>query len=332
MLTHHPTGPITPAPSRPEGQVSIHPGETLPQAMQHILVGQLEHMTDILADPAGDRDEAVHKARKAMKRARGMLRLVRDEVGYAAYRNENVVLRDVARLLAPVRDTFVTVRTVDRLRADYRGVLAKGAFATTREYLEDRHDAAQATILEDRALMTHVQVTLRTARARLAAWDAASTVPPPTALAAAGVPDGFDCFRRGLRRVYRRGRLGMERAYREDTEEAFHEWRKRVKYLRYQMEALQPLWPEMIGAQVARLDRLGEALGEEHDLAVLARIVRETDGATADERERTLLLALTHRTRRELQWEARRLGVSLYAEKPSDFVRRIGAYWESAWA
>jgi hypothetical protein len=178
--------------------------------------------------------------------------------------------------------------------------------------------------------MTHVRVTLGTACARLTAWDAAGDGPPANPLAARGVRDDFEAIAPGIRRVYRRGRRGMRRAYDEGTTEAFHEWRKRVKYLRYQMEALVPIWPKMIGAHASSLDGLGELLGDEHDLSVLFDIVRDNDAATADERERTLLLALIYRRRLEFHWMARPLGKSLYAEKPDQFVARLRAYYAAA--
>lgn len=46
----------------------------------------------------------IHGARKALKRARANLRLLRDAVGKTAYICENVVLRDAARPLSGVRD------------------------------------------------------------------------------------------------------------------------------------------------------------------------------------------------------------------------------------
>ncbi len=317
-------------PAHDPGDRRLHADEPLPWAMQRVALGQFDRITHGLTDRNGDRDEAVHTARKAMKRLRGMLRLVRDEVGTPAYRVENTLLRDTARRLAPARDGFVMLRTLDGLRDAYRGVLRKRAFDHTRSYLQARHDEARRTVIEDDQLIADVVVTLKAARARYAAWEAASLERPNSKLAARGMRDDFDAMAPGLRRVYARGRRAMRQAYRDGTVESFHEWRKRVKYLRYQLEALEPIWPELLAAHAGRLDELGELLGDDHDLAELGDIVRDDGAATADQRERTLLLALVHRTRLELQYEARPLGWALYAETPDEFVARLGAYWQAA--
>jgi len=308
----------------------LHLDELLPSALQRVACGQFDRITDELTDPEVDRDQAIHTARKTMKRLRGMLRLVRDEVGRAAYRNENVLLRDTSRLLAPARDGYIMVRTLDLLRKAYRGTLRREAFSVTRRYLLERHQQSRREVIENQELMTHVVVTMRTARARYAAWEADRTGKPPTKQAARGVRNDFAAIAPGLARVYHRGRGAMQQAYQDYTTESFHEWRKRVKYLRYQLESLEPLWPELLAAHAKRLDQLGELLGDEHDLAELANIVLRDEAATANQRERTLLLALIHRTRLEIQYEARTLGWSLYAETPDEFVGRLGSYWRAA--
>ncbi len=296
-------------------------------SVRRIALHQLARIDGALTG-AGDPDEGIHEARKATKRLRAVIRLVRDAVGRPAYREENVVLRDTARRLAPARDGAVLVETLAALREQYRDLVAPQALATTAGYLTDRHRAARAGVLGDRQLMVDTVVTLRTARRRYAGWEPSRR--STGRLAARPVAEGFDPVGRGLARTYRRGRRAMQAAYTTGSAEAFHLWRKRTKYLRYQLEALAPLYPELLAPQAAELDRLGELLGREHDLAVLGELVAADPAATADERERTLLLVLIHRARLGLQWEGRPLGTALYREKPAAFVRRIEGYWEAA--
>ena len=97
-----PALPTIAAPAYERSYRRFHVDERIPGAIQRIASGQFDRMTHRLNDPDVDPDEAIHTARKAMKRLRGLLRLVRDEVGQSAYRNENAVLRDTSRRLAPV--------------------------------------------------------------------------------------------------------------------------------------------------------------------------------------------------------------------------------------
>ena len=141
------------------------------------------------------------------------------------------------------------------------------------------------------------------------------------------LPDGFDALEGGLELTYRRGRRGQRRAMADPTDARMHEWRKRVKYLRYQMEALTPMYPTLIGSTAEGLDELGELLGDDHDLAVLADTILDHPESCRDERERWMLIALIHERRANLQAEALGIGSALYVEKPEAFVDRIGAYW-----
>lgn len=305
---------------------AIGAGEPLGAGVQRVCLNWLDQAIAAFTGD-GDRDTGYHSARKAMKRVRAMIRLVRDTVGYAVYRNENVVLRDTARRIAPVRDSAVLVGTLDAIVERYRSGLAPDAFSGLRERLTDRHREAVRRVGEDRQLLGDVVTTLRVSRIRFATWP---LEPSASSHRRRAVPDEYGAIAGGIHRVYRRGFAGMEEAYADRTTAAFHQWRKRVKYLRYQMEALEPLWPEMLGAYARSLDDLGESLGLEHDLAVLDRTLACEPDLCPLQGERRLLGALVLHERAMLRHSARRLGRLAYAEPPEVFVSRIGSYWEAA--
>jgi hypothetical protein len=73
---------------------------------------------------------------------------------------------------------------------------------------------------------------------------------------------------------------------------------------------------------------LGELLGEEHDLAVLAERVRASgDRFEGEERAREALLKLIARRRKRLRRRALRQGERLYRRTPKRFLARTrGAY------
>jgi CHAD domain-containing protein len=329
MTVNSPTHvvPITFEPAvapRQSLDVRIGNDEPLDEALRRITAGYFDLMIHELSHP-DDRDEGVHEARKSMKRVRALLRLVRDEIGHDVYRNENVVLRDVARRLAPVRDSAILVDTLDALVGRYVRFVSLAAFGQTRAFLILRHRRHHTEILDDRQLMADVLITLKAARSRFDGHGALGS--------SHGGPrmrDDVAAIEKGLARVHRRGRNGMRHAHTHGTTEALHEWRKRVKYLRYQMESLSPLWPELLDALAGRLDELGEALGDDHDLAVLRSVIVENTDACTDPRVRVILLALIDEARSDLQARAFRLGPTVYGEHTDRFVDRIGSYWASA--
>ncbi len=161
----------------------------------------------------------------------------------------------------------------------------------------------------------------------------------------------------GLRRVYRKGRARWVRAAaRKPSPTALHRWRKEVKDLRYVLEVLDvhrsPSTPASLGAlsrgrpragapasqarpagqrarRLAKLarraDALGELLGQEHDLALLAERVRAHAPLKRRKRARRALLRTIARRRARLREQALRNGARLYARKPKRFTRWVRA-------
>ncbi len=169
--------------------------------------------------------------------------------------------------------------------------------------------------------MAHLVTTLRVARARFASW------PGSGGDDRRALPDSFDTMAGGVERVYRRGRRAMARAIADPQEAKVHEWRKRVKYLRHQTEAIQGAWPAVLGPLAGALDDLGELLGLEHDLAVLDEAVRSDPGLLPEPSRRKVLHAVIEIERDLLQQQAFAIGRRVYVEPPGRFLERVGAYW-----
>ena len=302
---------LSPAPA-------IAPDESLPTAIRRISVDLLDGAIHDL-QPAHERDldEGIHGARKKLKRTRGILRLVRDEIGATTYRNENAVLRDTGRTIGAMRDAWVLIATVRAIRARYADLLDPHTFSDTEDWLVDRYEELRARTGPQ--ARTDAIVNLAAARSRFAAYPLDDVV-----------GNDFDAIAPGIRRVYHRGLRGYRRASKQRSVEALHEWRKRVKYLRYQMEALAPIQPRFIGAIAGELEDLGELLGDDHDLAVLAETVLGNPEACPDDRERWMLMSLIYADREHLQATMFRRGAAAYAEKPSEFLDRVAAYWSAS--
>jgi CHAD domain-containing protein len=313
-------------PAVPHGFV-LGSREPIGEGLRRITVEQLDSAVGGLV-AGGDVDTAVHEARKSMKRLRAVLRLVRDEIGEDIYRVENDILRDTARVLAPVRDGHVMVETVVGLRDRYGAHLRSTAFSSTIERLEERHRARRAGVLGDVDGLRRVVRTLRSARARYAAWPVDEEI--ARAYGRTPVRHAFETIAPGLERTYERGRREMRQALSDPTPVHFHLWRKRVKYLRHQMEILEPLWPDVIGGYARSLEHLGDVLGEEHDLSVLLGLLGGSSELCPDPVERSLLTAVAVRRRSDLRLASAALGTRAYAEPAPRLVKRFAVYWE-AW-
>lgn len=324
-----PDWPQAQPPSAPDGR----PDErTAPGGLQGVVLEQLGAAVDLLESyprrPAGEQAETVHEVRKALKRARALLRLLRPQLDGGDFERESVALRDCGRRLSGARDAEVMVATLDELvRRHPRKLAGSGGVRRLRRELAAERE--RATSVEDRALREEVTGELRAVRERVALWR----------LPGDGMGGrGWHPLERGLRDVYARGRRRRRRARRREDLATLHALRKSAKDLRYAAETLEGRTGTAGGAgagsgagggkarrrmrRVARrADRLGEMLGEEHDLALLRGVVRERfDGGR---RKRRLLLKLIGRRRRRLRRRSLALAGEVYGRKPRRFVGRL---------
>lgn len=314
-------------PAVPEG-FALGEEEPLAVGLQRMTMEQFDRSIEQLTK-GDDIDAAVHAARKSMKRLRAVLRLVRPELGDKVYRAENVILRDTARMLAPMRDGKVMAQAVGDLRKGFEGQLAPEALTELEDALWERHLQSRRRVIEDRTIFPTVVATLRAARNRYAAWPTESlAMTPADPIGRHPIPDRYSSVGPGLMRTYARGRQELDLAIEAPTGHHFHQWRKRVKYLRHQIEILEPLWPEMMAAYARSLDGLGEILGEEHDLTVLVHLLATDRTIDTDPIERALAGALAEHRRRYLQQASIVMGRRAYAESPNRFADRIGSYWD----
>jgi CHAD domain len=325
-----------------ERQFGLLPQETLAMGMRRMALGQLDLAIEMLGDddPAVSRERAVHETRKALKRLRALVRLMRDELGEDAYARETAALRDTGRRLAGARDAEVLVTTLDGLlERNPRRLGGRRGIMGLRARLAAERDRAAEAALGDPAARAQVLADLRAIRQRVWAWQLSER-------------PGVELVEADLRRLYRQGRARRLRAKRarKDGGRALHEWRKRVKDLRYAAEMLDRRDPDAPPAgkgnakarrskrapepsslrKLARsADDLGEALGEEHDLAVLAARIR-SGRVELGRGSRRALLGLIERRRRELRKRALADGARLYRRRPKRFGRRVRRAWARA--
>ena len=299
-----------PAPSR---TYRLLIDEDAAEGIRRAILGRLDKATERLREAAGEGDalaEAIHGARKDLKKARAGLRLIRDELG-EQYKWENRALRDAGRLLSASRDAEVKLATLDSL-VEGAGDLPTGATALWREALladrdrivggeGDQTDAAVAAIEE--------------VAARAPEWRIRR--------------DGWKLLAPGLDTAYSEGREAFAALGDSPTFEAVHELRKRGKDLWYQVRLLRDAWEPVLDPTAEEIHDFTDQLGDHHDLAVVAADLGER-GEIIDPARRETLKALIEARQETLLAAARSAGERIYAEKPKAFGRRMRAYWR-AW-
>ena len=288
-------------------------GENVPEGVRRMAAEQLDKALAHLGCQDGKRDEYIHEARKATKRLRALVRLVRGELGDEVYALENQCYRDAGQRLSGLRDAMVLAETLDRLVESLGKDVPKSRFARVRAWLVERRDRAYGQADSSNRAVQEVIADLAQARERLENWNMQRR--------------GWGGIRVGVQRIYARGQRDFAAAYTLPIDEAFHDWRKQVKYLWYHTQILENIWPSVMQAQAEELDQLGELLGQDHDLAVLHTTVMAEfprAGTTAT------LRALERRidaVRARMQERARLLAERIYMERPQEFTRRLRGYW-----
>lgn len=285
----------------------IFQSKTVEKDVRRVAREQLDKAIDELSGGGEDRHEAVHDARKRLKKIRALLRLVRDELG-KTYAVENALMRDTARQLSSVRDAEAMIEAFDRLVDQFGPQMDQRLIGTVRDALVRRRDeiAEDDVGLDER--VEQVIAELRDAKRRTGEWRIGH--------------DGFRAVRGGVARTYARARKAMDAAYDELTAETFHEWRKRVKYHRYHTRLLRKVWEKPFKARRKALKSLSDDLGDEHDLAVFSRMLIDERDRFGEPRNVEIVLDLVDRRRGELRAAARVLGQKLFWEKPGRLKRR----------
>src|ERR1017187_822783 len=118
----------------------LQPGEKLSQGICRIARKQTRSILSHLeAESPKSHEQATHDARKALKRVRALLRLVRTGLGVKIYRQENRSFRKVARSLSPRRDAEVLLQTLTKLGRQHHDKPARAAISKLGKVFLSRH-------------------------------------------------------------------------------------------------------------------------------------------------------------------------------------------------
>jgi len=313
---------------RRERRLGLSPDERLTAGLRRMAIAQAEMAIEELegAEPQNT-DRAVHETRKAIKRLRTIVRLLESQLGKDASAREHASLRAAAAVLADARDAEVMLETLEGLVERHRRSLAgRRGIRRLQAHLSAERDRTEM-LLQNPVSRASAANELRAFRSRAGAWHLTER-------------PGIGAIDSGLEHIYRQGRRRGRRAARGKggRMRTMHQWRKRVKDLRYAAEILERPTPAKKGSRARqaraeakwmrklakRADELGELLGEEHDLAVFAQWLRdEGKRAGVGRGTRRRLEKVISARRAELRRRALRDGRRLYRRSPKKFVARV---------
>jgi hypothetical protein len=179
-------------------------GPELGSSVRRVAREQLEAAAAKLEDGyARDPVEAVHDARKALKKERSLLRLARGSMKRSTRRRENAAFREAGRRLSAARDADVIVQALDDLASQYAGQVPQKTFAEIRGHLAAAGQGQRESLM-DSGLTGEVAEALRRA----------TTIDPATAA------EPLDAYVNSYYRSAKNARLGLELAALLDAQES----------------------------------------------------------------------------------------------------------------
>lgn len=278
----------------------LRPDESARHGLRRVAKRELRSARDRLRESSPPSDETIHEARKALKKVRAIADLIAADGGRLGGSPKR--LRKIGRTLSNLRDADAMLETLKQLMRKQPDMLSEHALARARRQLSLRKAAALMAAQEHGAWEA-IDRDLRNLQRAAKQWRT-------------GHRD-FGAFT-GIRAAYRRGQKAMARARTRQRAEDFHDWRKQVKALWYQLRLLDA-WAPQVRKDIRQLDQIETWLGTDHNVVVLcAALSKDRSVPGVDRLER-----VAARYQAELRRKALARAKRLYAEKPRDYLRRL---------
>ena len=243
--------------------------------------------------------EAVHTARKGLRRARAVLELISDALPKGERRAVGKALQEARRALSTIRDHAVAPDTLGAL------TLGDQDRATAKRVLDNAAEALPA--------LQEIKQLLAESAARAAAQGEALAAAVPAEIE-------LNTLLAGIRGVYAEARHARGAA--KTSKQWFHSWRRRSKELGYQLELLASHAGARIEAIHSELDGLTDMLGPAVDLIMVREFVSTYNQGVSDDQLKSLKAAIDAALA-DLMKDARKAGRDSFAQKPRKFAKRV---------
>ncbi len=261
------------------------------------------------------RSEAIRRARKALKRFRAVLDLLKGSIPAEDHESMKIAARDFGRRLSPLRDRDVVLELLDALGEQVTGrrrreaVRMAGAVLSAAKALPATRDHR-----EDEAVIDEVRHGLEGLAKRVASVDF-------DAVDRDSVIDRFD---RAWRHVRHRFHDDVDE---DDDLSTLHENRKRVIRLQLGLASIRGVNPVAIRRDIRALKEVASALGRDRDLSMLEALVGEHADRFPDVDARRCIETEIADRRARLQQEAIRTGRDASRRPPAKFRKRLEDWW-----
>jgi len=282
--------------------------------MLRIIHGQIDLVCDLCKHMPVSAEDSVHEIRKGIKRIRSVIRLLRFSLGEERFLEENNRFGSISLLLADLRKSAVHLEILKTIFDRPQTNLLSNTGKSLKKSFRKKKAGFYRSLARKNNVLSRCLQQIAEAKKQLKGNPPVDIKP--------------DILLAGYAHTYKTGRRRLRKAMQDPSMENNHNLRKAVKNLWNQSQVLRILWTTVLNPYIRSLDRLGDLLGMDHDLAELEAAIKEEPLLSGKEFDQGIKVVEVRR--KKCQRSAWQLACKIYAETPAAFLKRMGAYWKQA--
>ncbi len=222
---------------------------------------------EIAALSTSDVINATHQARKALKSYRAFVKLLKKCPGVQDYKEANYLLRDLGKEFSDMRDSHVR----HMLLSELNGKLQLNFLRTFINKNSEEVEVKEKVLLSDPNHFDGLKRTISQSTVLQDLFDKADIQP--------------SCIKEGLSSSFNKSEAAYIDCSNLITEDAFHEWRKRLKDLLNILKLFKNEQVLLSNEQYSQMNELCEEMGLLNDMAMLKEWIEENESAWNDPQE-----------------------------------------------
>jgi CHAD domain-containing protein len=291
-------------------QLTYH--EAFSEGVKRLIIQECKTVCVVIQDAESEDDEhkAIHQARKSFKKIRAALKLVKHNFNH--YDNENKWFRDRGREISQLRDATANLKVLEELSTRFKSSSQESIFGTLAQELRANRDKLRDTKLKQEKLLQRLESNLDEKIKSVSGWKVNA--------------ETFEDIQPNIKRSYTKGQHELKEVLHNTKPKHIHEFRKKAKSLRYQLDLLNRLWPAMMDTTEDEFHKLTKYTGTMNDLNNLKQAISSLDTFIPRKELDTVELMIEN-WREYLREQVVLLGPRLYAETPKVFCNRLAVYW-----
>jgi hypothetical protein len=290
----------------------IRPSESAQRGLRRLARKALGSARERVLSGKPPSPDAIFGARKNVKKARAILRLI-DAGGGRGLGRVARRLRDVNRTLSCVRDATAMIETLATLRTHHPDLFSEHGYARIRRRLEADKRAAVTEAGRD-AAWKRTASDLRALRKSARDWRTRR--------------GGFRALAPGIRAIRKRAGKALAAAKDRNAAPDFHAWRKEIKALWYALRVVGG-GSAAVARDIRALRSAERWLGDDHNLVVLCAALSKDPtvcrGPLDVERLQCAVNATQHALRKKSIDRTR----AIMSVPPRDYAARVERAWHA---